>query len=84
MSELTTYKTLPYESVNIDFTEDAYVNITSIAKHYGKKTADYLKLQKTKEYISALAQKLSVDGNPATEETLVVTVEAKLFNGNGV
>ena len=44
----------------------------------------YLKLQKTKEYISALAQKLSVDGNPATEETLVVTVEAKLFNGNGV
>lgn len=37
MNQLTTYKT-----------EDAYVNITPIAKHYGKKTADYLKLQKTK------------------------------------
>ena len=23
MNKLTTYKTLPYESVNIDFTEDA-------------------------------------------------------------
>lgn len=31
MNQLTTYKT-----------EDAYVNITPIAKHYGKKTADYL------------------------------------------
>ena len=33
MNKLTTYKTLPYESVNIDFTKDAYVNITPIAKH---------------------------------------------------
>ena len=44
-----------------------------------KKTADYLKLQKTQEYISALAQKLSVEGNPATADSLVVTVEAGLF-----
>ena len=75
MNELNTYKTLPYESVNIDFTEDAYVNITPIARHYGKRPNDYLKLQKTKEYISALAQKLSVAGNPATAETLIIAVD---------
>ena len=77
MNELITYKTLPYGSINIDFTEDAYVNITPVAKRYGKKTADYLKLQKTKEYISALAQKMSVDGNPTTVDSLVVVVQGR-------
>lgn len=83
MNELTTYKTLHYESVNIDFTEDAYVNITPIARHYGKRPNDYLKLQKTKEYISALAQKLSVAGNPATADSLVVIIQGGESSSQG-
>ena len=77
LSENQVVKT--YNDLDVIFTEDAYVNITPIAKHYGKKTADYLKLQKTKEYISALAQNLSVEGNPVTEETLVITKVFYLF-----
>lgn len=72
-----------YQDVDIPFTEDAYVNVTPIAKRFNKKTADYLKLFKTQEYIKALAQKLSVEGNPVTEETLVFIVQSGIPQNQG-
>ena len=83
MNKLTTYKTLPYESVNIDFTEYAYVNITPIAKHYKKRPNDYLRLARTEEYIQALAGKLSSTGFPVDVNSLVVTVEGGFSDNNG-
>lgn len=72
-----------YQDINIPFTENAYVNITPIAKRFNRKTADYLKLAKTQEYIKALVQKLSVEGNPVTEETLIFIVQSGIPQNQG-
>lgn len=65
-----------YNDFDVVFTDDAYVSVTPIAKKFNKKTADYLKLAKTQEYIKALVQKLSMERNPVTEETLVFIVQS--------
>ena len=72
-----------YNDFDVVFTDDAYVSVTPIAKKFNKKTADYLKLAKTQEYIKALVQKLSVEGNPVTEETLVFIVQSGVPQNQG-
>ena len=73
-----------YNNLDVVFTEDAYVNITPVAKYQKKRPNDYIRLARTEEYIQALAGKLSSAGNPVDVNSLVVKAEAKLFNGNGV
>lgn len=72
-----------YNDLDVIFTEDAYVNITPIAKYYKKRPNDYLRLTRTEEYIQALAGKLSSAGNPVDVNSLVITVEGGFSNGNG-
>jgi|GEM_PF-392306 len=53
----------------VSFTNDGWINATQIAKQYGKKPDDYLKSDRTKDYISALIDSLfPVAGNPVTEQ----------------
>jgi hypothetical protein len=47
--------TLQYnDQISVNFTNDAWFNATSIAKHYNKRPNDWLSLESTKEYIKAL------------------------------
>ena len=72
-----------YNDLDVIFTEDAYVNITPIAKYYNKRPNDYLRLARTEEYIQALAGKLSSAGNPVDVNSLVITAEGGFSNSNG-
>lgn len=72
-----------YNNLDVVFTEDAYVNITPVAKCQKKRPNDYLRLARTEEYIQALAGKLSSTGNPVDVNSLVVTVEGGFSDNNG-
>jgi len=50
----TTSIALSFENTPVLFTQDAFINATSIAKHFNKLPKDYLKLDTTKEYINAV------------------------------
>ena len=45
-----------YQDVTVSFTEEAWFNATSVAERFGKRPIDWLKLESTKEYISALQE----------------------------
>lgn len=64
----------PYNGADFQFTVEGYVNISPVSKVFGKRPGDYLRLQRTQEYIQALVQKYTATGNPATEETFVYSV----------
>ena len=49
-------------------TEDLFFNATEIAKQFGKRTNDFLRLDSTKEYIDALAECNSQNGISRSEE----------------
>jgi phage antirepressor YoqD-like protein len=46
---------------------DVMVNLTEMAKPFGKLTADFFRLEQTSRFIKALEEKYSVMGNPITE-----------------
>ena len=48
-----------FNGFNVSFRNDAYINATAIAKQFGKRPVDYLKIDSTQRYITALAQKIS-------------------------
>lgn len=53
MSELMT---LDYRGAPVAFTDDGWFNATSVAERFGKRPIDWLKLESTKEYVSALQE----------------------------
>lgn len=73
-----------FGSTIVSFSSDAYLNATQIAKHFGKQPRDYLKTQPTQEYISALAENLSIKSKILIDKNqLVITKKGSSFNGGG-
>lgn len=64
-----------FGNIAVSFREDGYLNATQIAAHFGKLPKDYLKSEQTQQYISALAENLSVRRKILTEENQIVIVK---------
>jgi hypothetical protein len=68
---------LNYEGINYNFTDDGYIHATEAAKHFGKICRDYLKSERTQEYVKALCVKIQINQNQ------LVTVKAGGGNVGG-
>lgn len=64
-----------FGSIPVSFRADGYLNATAIAAHFGKQPRDYLKTEQTQQYISALAENLSVKTKILTKENQIVSVK---------
>lgn len=67
--------TADFNGISVTFHDDAYLNATAIAAHFGKAPKDYLKTEQTQAYITALAQSLSDRTKILTEEKQLVIVK---------
>lgn len=56
---MNSIKTVSFGNFLVSFRDDAFLNATAIAKQYGKRVGDYLRNDRTQEYIEALAENLS-------------------------
>lgn len=75
--------TLQYnDQIAVNFTNNAWFNATEVAKNFGKKTNDWLRLESTKEYIACL-EELAMRENPASVENQLVRTEKGGSNGGG-
>ncbi|HFC0036170.1 KilA-N domain-containing protein [Neisseria gonorrhoeae] len=66
---------LNFGNTPVSFRQDGFLNATSIAAHFGKLPKDYLKTEKTQQYISALAESLSERTKILTDENQLVIVK---------
>lgn len=64
-----------FNGVSVSFRANGYLNATQIAKHFDKRPNDYLILDQTKRYISALAEHLTVTRKTVTKENQLVIVK---------
>ena len=64
-----------FGNIAVSFREDGYLNATQIAAHFGKLPKDYLKTEQTQQYITALAENLSVRRKILTKENQIVIVK---------
>ena len=64
-----------FNDIPVSFREDGFLNATAIAAHFGKLPKDYLKNEQTQQYISALAENLSVRRKILTKENQIVIVK---------
>ncbi len=51
------------QTINIQFTSDAFFNATAAAKPFGKTPKDWLRVNETQEYISAIRRKCLLEQN---------------------
>jgi hypothetical protein len=75
MSNLVTFN---YNELPVLFQTDGYLNATQIAKGFNKSPKDYLKLNKTKDYISSVGKKLLTQ-----ENQLVIVKQGGLADEQG-
>ena len=47
-----------FHNIPVQFENSGYLNATAIAEHFGKRASNYLKSERTQEYISALVERL--------------------------
>ncbi|EPT3771808.1 KilA-N domain-containing protein, partial [Neisseria gonorrhoeae] len=66
---------LNFGNTPVSFRQDGFLNATAIASHFGKLPKDYLKSEQTQQYISALAENLSVRRKILTEANQIVVVK---------
>lgn len=66
------------QTINIQFTSDAFFNATAAAKPFGKLPKDWLKTEDAKAYISAIRRKILVE-----ENQLVKAVNGAPSTGGG-
>lgn len=52
-------QTFSFQNFPVFFQHNGYLNATQIATHFGKRVGNYLKSERTQEYISALVERLS-------------------------
>lgn len=73
----TQIKTLSFQNFPVSFRADGYLNATEIAEHFGKRINNYLRNERTQEYISALIEFLNIPEtqNRATAENQLVIVK---------
>jgi len=50
----------PYQGQAVRFSADGWINATDIAKRFGKRPAEWLRLPETERYLAALARHLNV------------------------
>lgn len=70
-----------YKDIDVSFDEMNFLDATSIAKHFDKYVKDYLKTAQTQDYISALAQNLSVGNIVLTANDLVIIRQGGINQG---
>ena len=63
-----------YSGIQVLFQNDAYLNATAIAKHFGKRPQHYLDSDRTTEYLGAICKRLKA-ANPAFKENQLVIVK---------
>ena len=66
-------QTLSFNHFSVSFQNNGYLNATSIATQFNKRVGDYLRNDRTQEYIEALTERLF---NPETRN--LVTAENQL------
>lgn len=63
-------------AITVSFTNDAWFNATEVAKQYNKRPNDWLKLESTKEYVTALHSflfpNIALQGKIVTEQNQLV------------
>ena len=64
-----------FNDIPVSFREDGFLNATSIAANVGNVPKDYLKTEQTQQYITALAENLSVRRKILTKENQIVIVK---------
>ena len=64
-----------FGNIAVSFRTDGFLNATVIASHFGKQARDYLKTEQTQQYITALAEFLSVKTKILTKENQIVIVK---------
>lgn len=70
-----------YKNIDVLFDEMNFLDATSIAKHFDKYVKDYLKTAQTQDYISALAENLSVGNIILTANDLVIVRQGGVNQG---
>jgi hypothetical protein len=68
-------KTVSFGNFPVSFQNNGYLNATVVAAHFNRRVGNYLKSERTQEYISALAEKLSVTPKRATEDNQIVIIK---------
>ena len=68
-------KTVSFGNFPVSFQNNGYLNATVVAAHFNRRVGNYLKSERTQEYISALAEKLSVTPKGATEDNQIVIIK---------
>lgn len=63
-----------YQDTPVTFREDGYLNASAVASRFGKRTENYLRTDRTKAYIEALADVMGVTPKSVTEENQIVIV----------
>lgn len=67
-----------FESVEVFFMEDGYINATTIAKQFDEKPDNWLVLEKTKKLVNSISRKLDIEQNQ-----LVIIRRGSPENGGG-
>lgn len=71
------------DTISVNFTQDAWFNATEVAKHFGKKPNEWLRLESTQDYINCVTE-FQLRENPANEQNqLVITKTGQIENGGG-
>ncbi|WP_417315700.1 KilA-N domain-containing protein [Cycloclasticus pugetii] len=65
-----------YQGQFVRFTAEGWINATDVAKQFGKRPADWLKQEETKQYLAALAEALNCD-----PESLLKTKRGRFDGG---
>lgn len=70
-NQISTIQSFSFNDVQVSFSQDAFLNATEIAKQFGKRINNYLRCERTIEYISALSETLK----SVTEQNQLVIVK---------
>ncbi|QBF27149.1 DNA-binding protein [Pseudomonas tructae] len=65
-----------YQGEAVRFNSDGWINATDVAKRFGKRPADWLKQDETRQYLGALAEALNCD-----PESLLETRRGRYHSG---
>ena len=74
---MTQVQTFNFGNIAVSFREDGYLNATAIAEQYDKRVGNYLRNERTQEYITALTERLfnPETRNRATAENQLVIIK---------
>ena len=75
-------QTLSFNHFSVSFQNNGYLNATSIATQFNKRVGNYLRNERTQEYITALAESLSrTQKSVLNEKQLVIVKNGGIGNG---